>query len=84
MRKNLAYQCDSIMVVTAPAYIQKQRALRRGNMTTEKFDQIRENQMPDWEKRKRADFVIFSSLNFRFTRQQVQMALRRLSENPAL
>ena len=80
--KSLACQCDSVMVVTAPAYIQTQRALRRRGMTIEKLNQIRATQMPDWEKRKRADFVIFSSLDYRFTRQQVLAALRRLCQNP--
>ncbi len=51
-------QCDAILVVTAPADIQRERALARDVMTEEKFEQILAQQMPDQEKRAKADFII--------------------------
>lgn len=49
---------DAVAVVTCPAFLQEQRVLRRPGMTRAKLDGIRRRQMPDWQKRKRADFVI--------------------------
>ena len=49
---------DAVVVVSAGAMLQTQRALRRPGMTPAKLAQIRARQMPDAEKRRRADFVI--------------------------
>jgi dephospho-CoA kinase len=49
---------DYTIVVTAPAAIQKKRVLARPNMDEKKFRAILKNQMPDREKRKRADYVV--------------------------
>jgi dephospho-CoA kinase len=51
-------QCDGIVVVTAPAPIQRARVLARGEMTAADLDMILSRQMPDTEKRKRATWVI--------------------------
>lgn len=51
-------RCDYVVVVTAPADIQKSRALARPNMTMEKLEHILSLQMADAEKRARADFII--------------------------
>ncbi|MCP4327010.1 MAG: dephospho-CoA kinase [Alphaproteobacteria bacterium] len=53
---------DATMVVSAPAFLQAQRVLRRPGMTHERLERIRRQQMPDAEKRRRADFVIHTGL----------------------
>ena len=50
--------CTHVAVVSAPANIQRARVLKRRDMTPEKLDAILAQQMPDAEKRQRADFVI--------------------------
>jgi dephospho-CoA kinase len=51
-------QCDAVAVVSAPAAEQRRRALARPGMTADKLDAILARQVPDEEKRRRADFVI--------------------------
>lgn len=62
---------DSVLVVTAPADVQKQRVIARGVMTEEIFAQILDRQLPDAEKRARADHVI-ETLTLDATREAVQ------------
>jgi dephospho-CoA kinase len=52
---------DAVVVVTTTPEIQRQRILARDNMTGEKLDAILTRQLPDAEKRKRADFVVDTS-----------------------
>ena len=52
---------DAVVVVTTDAAIQRQRILARDNMTPDKLDAILARQLPDAEKRKRADFVVDTS-----------------------
>ena len=53
-----ADQCDLVVLVSAPAAVQRARVLARPGMTREKFDQIVARQIPDAVKRARADVVI--------------------------
>jgi dephospho-CoA kinase len=52
---------DAVVVVTTTPQIQRERILARDNMTAEKLDAILARQLPDAEKRKRADFVVDTS-----------------------
>jgi dephospho-CoA kinase len=52
---------DAVVVVTTTPDIQRQRILARDNMTSEKLDAILARQLPDAEKRRRADFVVDTS-----------------------
>ena len=54
--------CDAVAVVSAPAYLQQARLLRRPGMSPERIATIMRRQMPDEEKRRRADFIIPTGL----------------------
>jgi len=66
---------DKVIVVSAPAAVQRERVMARPGMTADKLAQIVERQMPDAEKRERADFVIDTSGSLETTRAQVDTIL---------
>ncbi len=64
--------CDAVAVVTAPAFLQRIRVLKRPGMTAEKLDGILARQMPDMEKRRRADFIIHTGLGHAFSLRYIR------------
>jgi dephospho-CoA kinase len=69
-------RCDAVVVVSAPADVQRARAFERSGMTDDKFAAILAKQMPDAEKRRRADFVVDTSRGFDAARAQVRDILK--------
>jgi dephospho-CoA kinase len=63
---------DKVIVVSAPADVQRERVLVRPGMTEAKFAAILERQVPDEEKRRRADFVIETGTDLSTTERQVR------------
>lgn len=55
-------QCDGVVVVSAPAAIQKKRVMARPGMTEERYQSILSHQMADSEKRQKADFIVQTGL----------------------
>lgn len=63
---------DAVVVVSAPADVQRARVLERPGMTVEKFEQILAKQVPDADKRAKADFVVESDKGLDHAFEQVQ------------
>lgn len=72
-------QVDRIAVVSAPADVQRARVLVRPGMTVERFESILAKQMPDAEKRERADFVIPTGGSLEETRATVRTVIACLA-----
>ena len=70
---------DAVLVVSAPAAMQRERVLARPGMTPEKFEQILKLQIPDAEKRARADHVIDTGVSLADTRQAVQRLVHAIT-----
>ena len=73
---------DAVVVVSAPAAMQRERAFRRAGMTEAKFQALLAQQMPDAEKRRLADFVVDTSGSIDSTREQVHAILRQAAALP--
>jgi dephospho-CoA kinase len=78
-------RCDAVIVVSAPMFLQAARVLGRRGMTPKRFKGVLSRQMPDAEKRRRADFVVQTGLGRRYTLQRlgeiVKMMHARRGEN---
>jgi dephospho-CoA kinase len=73
---------DAVVVVTTSPEIQRERILARDNMTAEKLDYILARQMPDAEKRKRADFIVDTSHGLDPVRGRLQDILTEAVKMP--
>jgi dephospho-CoA kinase len=69
-------RCGAVLVVTAPAAVQRRRVLRRPGMTAERLSAILARQVPDSEKRRRADHVVHTGLS----RFHAQRAIRAIAK----
>ena len=79
--------CTYTLVVTAPAEVQRARVLARPGMTEEAFEAILARQMPDADKRARADFILSTAHGFDFARDQVRAIIalmQRIASGEAL
>ncbi|HEY8564849.1 MAG TPA: dephospho-CoA kinase [Beijerinckiaceae bacterium] len=75
-------RCDAVLVVTAPAPIQRARVLARPGMDATRLDAILTKQMPDAEKRRRAHFLVDTSRGFASAEGQVRAIVRALAGRP--
>ena len=75
-------RCDAVVVVSAPADIQRVRAFERPGMSEDKFAAILAKQTPDTEKRRRADFVVDTSKGLEPARAQVRDILQAIVKMP--
>ena len=72
-------RCDAVVVVTAPRFVQRRRVLSRPGMTPARLAAIQARQMPDHEKRKRADFIVPTGLGMATSLQAVRRVVRIVS-----
>jgi len=77
-----ALRCDAVLVVTAPAEIQRARVLARPGMNAAKLDAILAKQMADAEKRRHAHFLVETHLGFPHARAGVSAILAALAGRP--
>ena len=70
--------CDLVAVVTAPLWLQRRRALARPGMTPQKLADILARQMPDSQKRRRADFVIPTGLGHAVTWRALKRMINQI------
>ena len=71
---------DGVLVVSAPAFLQRQRVMARPGMTPEKFAGILKQQVPDSRKRRKATVVIPTGLGLAPTRAALTKAVRELTK----
>ena len=73
-------RCDYVLVVSAPPRVQRERVMRRPGMSEGRFAGILRAQLPDSEKRRRADFVVLTALARGATFRQLKAIIRRLRQ----
>ncbi len=69
---------DGVIVVSAPLRLQRERVMRRPGMSRERFAAILDSQLPDHEKRRRADFVVSTALSRADAARQLAAIVRRV------
>ena len=69
---------DLVIVVDAPQDIQEERVLSRPNMTKEKFEKIIAEQIPNDVKKKKADFIVDTSISIEDAKIQVENIIRKI------
>ena len=74
-------RCDYVLVVSAPGLVQRQRVLRRPGMTERRLTAILEHQMPDREKRRRADFVVPTGSSRNLSLRRLRAIVRFLTDS---
>ena len=74
------YKSDFVCVVSAPGFLQRQRALGRPGMTRQKLDAILARQMPDYEKKKRSNFVVPTGLGIAYTNRRLRRTLNKIRQ----
>ncbi len=72
-------RCDAVVVVSAPADVQRARAFERPGMSEQKLSALMAKQVPDEEKRRRADFVVDTSKGYDAARTQVRDILKAVA-----
>ena len=70
--------CDATLVVSAPPFVQRARVQARPGMTEQRFGEVLARQMPDAQKRRRADFVVPTGLGRRMTLRRLRRVLKDL------
>jgi dephospho-CoA kinase len=73
---------DAVLVVSAPPDIQRERILSREGMTEDRLDALLARQMPDAEKRRRADFVVDTSQGLDPVREAIADIRKRIAKMP--
>jgi dephospho-CoA kinase len=73
---------DAVVVVTTTPEVQRGRILARENMTPDKLEAILTRQIPDAEKRRRADFVVDTSHGLEPVRRRIAEILREVVKMP--
>ncbi|MCH8347731.1 MAG: dephospho-CoA kinase [Proteobacteria bacterium] len=74
--------CNGTAVVSAPEEMQKKRALQRPNITGERLTMILGRQLPDQEKRSRADFILSTGTSLEQTKREVGALVKHLKKQP--
>ena len=72
------YKCDAVYVVSAPRFLQRQRALARPGMTLGKLNAILSRQLPDHVKRRNSDLVIPTGLGKAYTNRVLTKRLKQM------
>lgn len=72
--------CDASILISAPRYLQEARVLARPGMTRARFEDILRRQMPDAEKRRRADFIVLSGLDKGRTLRQLRAIVAAMGQ----